>query len=494
MKNKIIGIMALSILIFSAFLGTMRGQKDDGVFYLKDIEGQRDYLKLFPVEGITGDGTQGCIFRIEDGALSVDYYPFGLDEIRNLFYAQREGIVGIKKYSYDIYSTNNGDELTSFADSAPSMDAKIQHMDGIHEEAMENGYFDYVEVSGGETVLADKIDIYLNIYATNSPGEARVRTGMTLQDQVEYYYAKGYQEGDETSVGYSSFDELEFETFCVKAGDAYYCMVGSKRECQGETSLYRIKKSGLSEPEGTLDREDFYQQYECGAVERICSFPVNEKDRVIGLYALGEEAFGIFRIQNETLLFEVYDSEGSLVHQDLLPTQLCNKIDRAEAEITVWEEGDVSVYFRMYDVVKNDDSSQTWDCVLDGMYQIDEQGVKRLDCFGQRSGRLLTLCRNNLVFDVSMELDEGIQIPSYYGYQVYFTVMNGDTGKVLYQGKLETDYFEDSYKTVSPYNIGKNADYLEEAVKTQYIDGLLGQRQRQIGDILPLNGKVVNLW
>jgi hypothetical protein len=93
-----------------------------------------------------------------------------------------------------------------------------------------------------------------------------------------------------------------------------------------------------------------------------------------------------------------------------------------------------------------------------------------------------------------MELDEGMQIPSYYGYHVYFTVMNGDTGKVLYRGQLETDYFEDSYKTISAYNIAKNADYLEETVKTQNIDGLVGQRQRQIGDILPLNGKVVNPW
>jgi len=221
---------------------------------------------------------------------------------------------------------------------------------------------------------------------------------------------------------------------------------------------------------------------------------VDATNQVIGMFAVGENSLGIFRVENEALLFEIYDLEGNLKAQDLLLEEQSQKIDQTEAEVTVWDDGSVSIYFKMYDVVEKEENSQVWECLIDGIYQVDEKGLKRLKCFGESGGKLLSVCRNNLVLDVYMEFNEEMKIPYNYNYDVYISITNGDTGGVLYQGVFQTDYAEDSLKNFSAFNIAKNAIYLEEAMKTQYMDSIIGQRQRQISDVVPINGRGQSIW
>ena len=144
MKNKAIWTLTLSILLFADFLGLMHYRQGQETFHLEDLEGEREYLNIFPIEGIAGDGTQGVSFRIENGEVTTKFQPFGTDEIRDLFYAKRKGLTGIQKYGYRYYNSGFENELTGFVDSAPSVDAVIRRERGVHEEAVENGYFDYM--------------------------------------------------------------------------------------------------------------------------------------------------------------------------------------------------------------------------------------------------------------------------------------------------------------------------------------------------------------
>lgn len=496
MKNKVIWVIALSIFVFAGFMGIMSQLKDNGIFYLKDIEGQREYLNLFPIEGVAGDGTQGIIFRLEDGALSTKFYPFDSEQVNNLFFAEREGITGIKKYNYDYYNQNFMKEPFASIDSAPSADAKIQHMDTFYEKALEDIDHWGEQFSGGETVIADKVDVYLDIWGVHSKGQARVRTGMTWQNQDQvYYYTRGNYEDGTTSFSHSFLNDgiQEINEFCIKMGDAYYCMAIPDRDCQGETSLFRIKQENMEPP--TLDeKENLYQQEEYGDAEVLCTFPVNEDNRVLQAFAVGDHSLGIFRVQNESIYFEIYDTEGNMIAQDLLTKEHGSKVDQIETNVVAWNENDASIYFTTYQVVKDEDSYEHWEGIVGGMYQFDEKGLKRMNCYGSNSGKLLSVCRNNLILDVSIVHDEQMQLPYYYGYQVYLSVINGDTGKILYQGRFETDYEKDLYKLFSTYNIAKGAPYLEEAMKTHNVDGIITQRQRQIIHVLPINGKVENVW
>lgn len=496
MKNKMIWAIALSILTFTVFMGTMSQLQDNGIFSLKDIEGQREYLNLFPIEGVAGDGTQGMIFRLEDGEISTKFYPFSEDQVQNMFLAQREGITGIKKYSYDDYNWSSynqdfGEDVYADTDSAPSKDAKMQHMDSIHEAVFEDGDLNATDFIGGETAFADKVDVYLQLWEIDGPHQARVRTGMTLQDKT-YYYTRGYYPEGTGSYGQSSFGEIQIEACCLKLGDAYYCMAIPNGECQGETSLFRIKKEGMS-ASSLLDDEELYQRKEYGKAEVVHSFPVDQENRVLRMFAIGDDSIGIFRIEKENLFFEIYNTEGNMTAQDVLTKELDREIDQIEVEVTTWGEGDASVCFKMYDVVEQDDNSEAWENVVNGLYQIDDKGLKRMNAYVE-SAKLLSVCRNNLILDVSIEYDEKIRIPYYGGYQVYLTVMNGDTGKVLYHGRFETDYEDDIYKLFSRYNIAKKAPFLEEAMKSYYTGDIIGQRQREIFDVVPINGKVEGIW
>lgn len=491
MKNKIVWTMAISILIFAIFIGGMSRLKDNGTFYIKDIEGQREYLDLFPVEGVAGDGTHGLIFRLENGNLSTQFYALGLEEVRNLFFAEREGINGIKKYRYNynqgFYEQGFCEDVYASIESAPSKDAKIQHKDDILEGAFEDYYGE--SFIGGETVLADKIDVYLSLSETNGEREARVPTGMTLQDKT-YYYTRG-DEGDGGTYHQSSFYDMQIEATCIKLGDAYYCMVIPNEECQGKTSLFRIKKENMVNR--VPPNKELYSHKEYGDAEILCTFPVDQENRVLSMIAIGD-SIGIFRTQKKNLFFEIYDTEGNMIAQDLLTKELGEVIDQTEAEIFVWDDDSVSVYFDMYNIVKEDENSEVWEGMIEGNYQVDEKGLKRLNSYGNNGGKLLSVCRNNLVLDVTMETDEDIKLPYYYSYEVYLTVSNGDTGKILYQGKIETDYTEDILKNISVFHIGKRAPLLEEAIQTQYVDSIIGQRQRQISDVLPINAKGEKVW
>ena len=495
MKNKVIWAMILSILIFSVFGGVMSRCKDNGIFYLMDLEGEREYLNLFPIEGVAGDGTHGIVFRLKEGNLSTKFYPFDSEQIKTLFLAEREGVKGFKKYNYDYYSESFWRTAFASTDSAPSNDAKLQHVDGIHEAVLEDGYVDPSEFSGGETLLTDKVDVYLNISGLDNGLGARTRTGMTLQDK-EYYYSRGDRPNGLPSYSHSTYDDMQIDAYCVEMDGSYFSMVIPNRDCKGETSLYRINKEGMGEPSAPYNAEDLYQEQEYGEVETLCTFPVDQDNRVLKLFAVGEHRIGMMRTQDNSLFFEIYDGEGNMIAQNLITKELGGKVDQVEADVVAWNENDVSIYFRTYQIVKQADDTEVWEGVVNGMFQFDEKGLKRMNCFGEDGGKLLSVCRNNLILDVSMVSDDEAQekLPYYSGYQVYLTVVNGDTGKILYQGKFETDYEEDLYKMVSPYNIAKNAPYLEEAMKTNYVDTIVTQRQRQIMEILPINGKVENIW
>lgn len=495
MKNKVMWAFALCILIFSVFLGVMHRLQDNGIFYLSDLEGQREYLNLFPIEGIAGDGTQGISFRLEDGELTTKFYPFDTEQIKSIIFAERKGYTGIKKYSYNYYKQENyydfsrSGNVYATTDSAPSKDANMQHKDNFHEELLEDYDLQNAKFVGGETVIADKIDVYLSFFDADNGRWARVPTGMTLQDKP-YYYTRGDYAETNSSFTHSSFNDIQINTICIKLGDSYYSMAIPNEECRGKTTLYRVNKEEMVK---TPDRAELYDQREYGEAKALCAFPVDEDNHVLGMFKVGEKSIGIFRTQKESLFFELYNTEGALVAQDLLTNELGRKVDQAEADVVSWNEQDASIYFRTYEIVKQKDDSEVWETVVNGMYQFDEKGLKRMNCYGE-GGRLLSVCRNNLIFDVSMVNDEKMKLPYYYGYQVYLTVMNGDTEKVLYRGMLETDYDEDIYKMFSVYDISKSAPYLEEAMKNYYGNSVITQRQRQIMEVLPINGKVENSW
>ena len=73
-RNRVLEAILCAALAVVVFWGYMFAAKDNGVFALEDIEGDRTALNAFAFEGLAGDDNGQIYYIWQNGELKTKYY------------------------------------------------------------------------------------------------------------------------------------------------------------------------------------------------------------------------------------------------------------------------------------------------------------------------------------------------------------------------------------------------------------------------------------
>ena len=97
-RNRVLEVILCATLAVVVFWGYMFAAKDNGVFEIEDIEGDRTALNAFAFEGLAGDDSGQIHYTWQNGELKTKYYAATNDEMRYIFRQERDGSKGISRY------------------------------------------------------------------------------------------------------------------------------------------------------------------------------------------------------------------------------------------------------------------------------------------------------------------------------------------------------------------------------------------------------------
>ena len=308
-RNRVLEAILCAALAVVVFWGYMLAARDNGVFALEDIEGDRTALNAFAFEGLAGDDNGQIYYIWQNGELKTKYYAATNDEMRYIIRQERDGSKGISRYFKKRSLARS--EYFSDTEFAPAKDANVRRLSGLEdlsESAREylGEYFDGDTVQG---VTADALDVYGKVKNYTS-GETRFFTGLQLKGG-EYQAAK-VKEGD-TTYQSSWFDGRNEVILCtVKMDDAWYAIPQTGADGQGEVSIFRIPKDGMADiPYSGEDALYSTKQY--GKAESLQTFSVNAENRILSLEKAGDNQLLLARTEQDALILELYDTEGKLL-------------------------------------------------------------------------------------------------------------------------------------------------------------------------------------
>ena len=73
-RNRVLEVILCATLAVVVFWGYMLAVRDNGVFALEDIEGDRTALNAFAFEGLAGDDNGQIYYTWQNGELKTKYY------------------------------------------------------------------------------------------------------------------------------------------------------------------------------------------------------------------------------------------------------------------------------------------------------------------------------------------------------------------------------------------------------------------------------------
>lgn len=120
-RNRVLEAILCAALAVVVFWGYMFAAKDNGVFALEDIEGDRTALNAFAFEGLAGDDNGQIYYIWQNGELKTKYYAATNDEMRYIIRQERDGSKGISRYFKKRSLARS--EYFSDTEFAPSKDA-----------------------------------------------------------------------------------------------------------------------------------------------------------------------------------------------------------------------------------------------------------------------------------------------------------------------------------------------------------------------------------
>lgn len=492
-RNRVLEIILCAALAFVVFWSYLFAARDNGVFALADIEGDRTALNTFSFEGTAGDSYGSLRYFWQDGAWKTKYYAATEDEMRYIVRQERNGNHGISRFFKKKGMQRS--EYYAGTEVAPAKDAAVRRLtkpEDVSEQIRENiaGTFEGEYIVRG--VAADAVDIY-GVVKEYVGGETRFFTG--LQRKGGEYRVVEAKQGNMTYETPWLNDKDEVVLCTVKNEDVWYAIPRTGTEETGEVSLFRIPKEGMEEfPYGGEDALYSTKQY--GKAEPIKTFSVNAENRIVALEKAGENQLLLARTEQDALLLELYDTEGNLL--DRLETGIQN--------ISAYDMDDVNM-------VQRADSLVLW-LSLTKTTQDDADGIRHSElegkaCFAVQKGKIKQLQIESSTEYVDVQEGKILQIEgtasdtfaeAYFGawndgYDI--TVTDAETGALLYHGRLKTDFAEDSNKMLSTINIGRGGKLIREsadAVNWESYNKYNG-RQRSVGKVVPLDGKLLyNSW
>ena len=97
-RNIILEIFICTTIIMAVLIGYLAYAGDNGIFEIRDLEGERSELAAFSFEGTAGDDVHQIHYRWENGELTRKTYPCNEQTVSNLLDANRKGINPLIKY------------------------------------------------------------------------------------------------------------------------------------------------------------------------------------------------------------------------------------------------------------------------------------------------------------------------------------------------------------------------------------------------------------
>ena len=492
-RNRVLEAILCAALAVAVFWGYMFAAKDNGIFTIEDIEGDRTALNAFAFEGLAGDAYGQTHYIWQDGELKTKYYAGTDDEIRYILSQERSGNKGVtkffkrKQWSYDSYDT----EITA----APAKDAAVRRLTKL-TELQENLQEDLEEESPEraytvEGVATDTLEIYGRLTEYPSHKTARFFTGLQLKGK-EYQLARARYNDDSTYTPWLDYQE-DVQLCVAEVGNAWYAIPKTGALGQGEVFLLRIPKDEMV----PLDdyTEDDYMEWDAlystklyGRAEPIQTFSVDAENRIVALEQTGDNQLLLARTEQDALVLELYDTDGK-------------RLDRLETGVKSFSAYTVNTV----NIVRSANCFVLWfgvdkEISEEEYFYRETQATK---CFAAEQGKIKEISIESITEYADVQDGKILKMDStvpknfaaeYFGsmsdgYDI--TVTDAETGKLLYRGRLKTDFGEDTYKELSAINISRRQKSIAEREKSvnwekynQYSGG-----QRSVGKVLPLNGK-----
>lgn len=495
MKNKVCLGIGVSLAVLGVFFGGMTYARDLEKFYLEDVSGSREYLNLFPMEGVVGDGSHAMIFTIENGILETRKYPTSMEEAQNLLGAERLGLTGSAKYQHKD-GTEVQNQSYASTEAAPRAGAGIETFDKIDVSILGEGYASNRVYDTEKMVKVDAVDIYAEIQRWAIDGSARFFTGISIMGEPSYFYRRATRDGNTSEYG-GTYQEDALTTYVVDKGEAYYMLTATDERCVGESRLLRIQKDDLLPYLETLSDDELdqeiYSTKTYAEVEEVRSFSIDGDNRIVALLDGGKDALMVVRIQGGTMYMEQYNLAGERLYTDIMMEIGARSEQETNFDVIVFEDGAASIRYSINRLIKQEDENLVYEEIGRGLYQVNEMGAKRLknDSYGT-----LVLAKNNLVLNVEYGEDEEVvflPVMSRYS-KLHFVITNGETGKELYHGRLVDDFLQDQFNEIAGMRLKGDGSKKEDINGGYYFDPQVNARVRSVSEILPMDGRRSQIW
>ena len=491
-RNRVLEAILCAALAVVVFWGYMFAAKDNGVFEIEDIEGDRTALNAFAFEGLAGDDSGQIHYIWQNGELKTKYYAATNDEMRYILRQERSGNHGISKY----FKKRGTDFSTYYASTeiAPSKDAKVRKLSKMKdlsentraaiEEIIDGGYLD--ENYSIKGAAADAVDVY-GIINNYTGGETRFFTGLRLNDR-EYQTAVATY----GNTGYESpwIDYMNEIVLCTaEFDDAWYAIPRTGTEAQSDVFLSRIPKNDMSELSYS-EPDALYSTKQYGKAEPLQTFSVNAENRILSLEKAGENQLLLARTEQDALVLELYDTKGKLLDRLETGIQKVSEYDMNDNSILKRADGLV-LCLNLGKTLRDENDTYYREMEAVKCFVVQEKAIQEIaiddsaEYVDVQDGKVLRLegtWPDNLAAEYFGSTIDGYDI----------TVTDAKTGDLLYHGRLKTDFSEDDDRKLFTVNIGQREKPLEERQDKVNWDmyNSIGMKERNFETVLPVDGKV----
>lgn len=502
-----------AIVCFAAFGVYMMQAKDNGTFELEDMEGDRAYLADFPLEGHGGDEVSSFRFSILDGNLETAFYPCSVTELEKKMTAEKYGVSPLEA---NFVSVPPEEEYFDQTVIVAAEGAKVEEKDtsSMYLFDGENG----IEGMTGQTITMDAAEVFHEIDHWNYlkkkgsvwQGEwigARYSTGLILRDK-EYFYTAENEHFFMDNYNYDAngMEDSRLKTYMTNIGDDVYAVTAPDECCQGQTYVFRLALDDYDSVNGEM----FVNMYEektlaetardrtvLGEAVPLIPVPDPAESKVVGLESVAEkDLLLLYRTEGDTFIADVYDTAGKLLGSG--STQLLDEsehykdnltyaykdfriADEVASHIVPWEEG-TSVEISVQGFLEAEENDQHYGGA--GMTTgsillwIDNGGKIEEVSFGGKGGQSIVRGDKVLCFS-SRTAEEGEQIDEVLGYgtpeTVYLEVYEKNSGELLYQGRIKTDFWQDDLKFLAGVDNAPKAGYIRKKEGTMSGDHTLNR-------------------
>lgn len=500
-RNRVLEILICTALAAVVFLAYMVTAEDKGTFEIVDKEGDRAYLEAFAFEGLAGDETGQLHYVWKDGELTTDYYPTGAEQTNDILYPLRQGETGFGRYFKELTYDGEADFEIEAAPNPNAAVRKITKMEEV-EESIKETYDESSWMAGMTTVNGvetDIMDIYVRINDFTSRKVVRVFTGLQFSGKDCQFVRFESEDGNSSISPLLSYDYMEqLGFFAVELEDAWFGILQTGKDCEGEVFLLRMPKDGMISSKGApYDGGALYSTETYGTADKLQTFAVDADNRIIALEKAGKDRLLLARTEENVLLLELYDAEGKRLHQLKTDVTMQDVYEFDMAEMIQREEQLVLWFQITEEVMEEAEQEITEEKSVPYQYQVIER-----HCFVAEQDSIKALPYVEVGEYVDYQDGTILQMVSvkpehlaadYWGYMLVgydIAVTDADTGEVLYRGELVTDFVEDYNKYLSAINIGEKAGFMQDRQQEKDWEKYneIQSGKRTFSNILPVEG------